>query len=225
MRRPSCMLVGRALPMADGRTSRAHSRRASTRNALLRAARTRFRAQGVHDTSIDDIVRAAGVARGTFYLYFRNKEDVLGALVDAFIAAIRGAVRRIDTTPGAPSPAEQIRDNLRRICDVLERHEDVAAIVFMGPAGLDGRSADAVARFWQQIEAMVRDALAVGQGLGVVRPCNRQQVAIMALGAVRAALSRTLTEGDDATNDVDRPRFDEDFLEELVTYPLRGLLR
>ncbi len=209
----------------DGRTTRAQRRRATTRNALLRAARRTFRARGVHATRVEDIVREAGVARGTFYLYFDNREAVLAALVEAFVEAIRGAVQRISTAPGAPAPSEQIRDNLRRICRVLEEHEDVAVLVFTGAAGLDGRSRDVVHHFWQQIEAMVRDALAVGQGLGVVRPCDREQAAVMALGAVRAALSRRLHCADHpGVRPTDGPRFDDAFLEELVGFVLRSVL-
>lgn len=49
---------------------------------LLDAAYKLFLGKGVFKTSIDEIVREADVAKGTFYLYFRNKEDLLQKLVD-----------------------------------------------------------------------------------------------------------------------------------------------
>ncbi len=209
--------------MADGRNTRARRRRAQTEGALLDAARTLFRHHGYHATTVEDIVQRAQVARGTFYLYFRNKEAVLGALVGAFVEDIRGAVRRIETGPCAAPPAEQIRENLRRICHVVERHEDVAALVFLGPAGFDDTSRGILDRFWERTEAMVRDALAVGQGLGVVRSCDRALAATMALGAVRAALSRRLAAPPDGPPDGGE-RFGEAFIDEIVAFPLRGLL-
>lgn len=48
---------------------------------LLEAADSFFSTKGFHKTSIQDIVNAAGVAKGTFYLYFKNKEDIRESLI------------------------------------------------------------------------------------------------------------------------------------------------
>ncbi len=48
----------------------------SKRDAILHAARALFARQGYEETTIADIARAAGVAVGTVYLYFRNKHEV-----------------------------------------------------------------------------------------------------------------------------------------------------
>lgn len=56
-------------------------RGAVTRARLLGAAEEAFGSRGFHRAGISDITLAAGVAQGTFYSYFRNKEDVLRELV------------------------------------------------------------------------------------------------------------------------------------------------
>ena len=48
---------------------------------LLDSSYQLFTTQGIVQTTISDIVRHAGIAKGTFYLYFRNKEDVLNQLL------------------------------------------------------------------------------------------------------------------------------------------------
>jgi AcrR family transcriptional regulator len=48
-----------------------------TRNALLAAASTLFARDGYHETSVPDIVQAAGVGHGTFYEYFRSRREIL----------------------------------------------------------------------------------------------------------------------------------------------------
>ena len=53
----------------------------ATRRRLLDAAETEFGVHGFHAASIAAVTQAAGVAQGTFYLYFRSKEDVLRELV------------------------------------------------------------------------------------------------------------------------------------------------
>lgn len=51
-----------------------------TRRKLLEVGERMIAEQGFANVSIDDIVKACGVARGTFYTYFRNKEDIVQAI-------------------------------------------------------------------------------------------------------------------------------------------------
>jgi AcrR family transcriptional regulator len=57
------------------------SRGAATRGRLLEAAERIFAELGYHDASIVKITEAAGVAQGTFYLYFASKKDLFDELV------------------------------------------------------------------------------------------------------------------------------------------------
>ena len=52
-----------------------------TRRRLFAAASALFAQQGYHETTIDQIVRQAGVAKGTFFLHFATKEAVVTELV------------------------------------------------------------------------------------------------------------------------------------------------
>ena len=86
------------------RTINKHERRAQ----LVAVAIEAFARQGVAATSVADIVRAAGVAQGTFYLYFTSKDDVILAVVagvaETMLTSLQG---RLDT---AEMPA---KDRLR----------------------------------------------------------------------------------------------------------------
>jgi AcrR family transcriptional regulator len=57
------------------------SRGAATRQRLLEAAERIFAELGYHDASIVKITEAAGVAQGTFYLYFASKKEIFDELV------------------------------------------------------------------------------------------------------------------------------------------------
>lgn len=54
------------------------------RGEIMRAARRLFLEKGVAATTIEQITTRADVAKGTFYLYFSSKEDVLAALADRY---------------------------------------------------------------------------------------------------------------------------------------------
>lgn len=62
------------------RTAGLSKRAATTVTALADAGAAQFRARGYRGTSVDDIVAAADVARGTFYKYFSDKQDLLAAI-------------------------------------------------------------------------------------------------------------------------------------------------
>jgi AcrR family transcriptional regulator len=71
--------------MAAARKSRPRTKPpAERRDELLNAAQRLFLKHGVGSTTIEQITSGAEVAKGTFYLYFSSKEDLLAALRDRF---------------------------------------------------------------------------------------------------------------------------------------------
>ena len=87
-------------PKQDGRVSRARNGREPRRTAVLTVARRIFADKGYHATSIDDIIETAGIARGTFYLYFESKRAIFDELLDELFTTLQSTVRRIEVGPG-----------------------------------------------------------------------------------------------------------------------------
>lgn len=71
------------------------------RDQILDGAKRVFAANGYDGSSMNDITRAAGVSKGTIYVYFNNKEELFAALVQRERARIFDAVSSIlvDTNP------------------------------------------------------------------------------------------------------------------------------
>jgi AcrR family transcriptional regulator len=55
---------------------------------LLKTSMALFSSKGYDNTSVNDIITAVGIAKGTFYYYFKSKEDLLNALIETFAAQI-----------------------------------------------------------------------------------------------------------------------------------------
>ncbi len=73
------------------------------RAELLDIAQSLFQKNGYVDTPVEDIVREANIAKGTFYHYFRTKEDVLAALATRLVENIAARFREIaDDTKHRP---------------------------------------------------------------------------------------------------------------------------
>src|SRR5437764_14620515 len=67
-------------------------RQTERREAILAAALEEFSARGFAATRLDDVAERAGVAKGTIYLYFRDKESLFQELVRAMLSPIVGAL-------------------------------------------------------------------------------------------------------------------------------------
>ncbi|MGH1345368.1 MAG: TetR/AcrR family transcriptional regulator [Nannocystales bacterium] len=87
--------------MADPRNSALTARGQRTRTKLLGAAERVFGEMGFERASIVEITKAAGVAQGTFYVYFESKQSLFAQLVDALGASLRQALA--DATVGLDS--------------------------------------------------------------------------------------------------------------------------
>jgi AcrR family transcriptional regulator len=89
------------------RQLRSTQQKAETRERLYRAAVRLFASRGLAATTVEDITREAGVAKGTFFNYFRSKEQVLGVLAEIHHANVRSAVEAASTAKGSVKPALQ----------------------------------------------------------------------------------------------------------------------
>jgi AcrR family transcriptional regulator len=78
------------------------------REELMDAAQALFLEKGFAFTSVDEIVRAADVAKGTFYLHFRTKDDVLAALRERYVTSFCERLQNALST----SEAEDLSDRL-----------------------------------------------------------------------------------------------------------------
>ena len=103
-------------------TSRAGSRQeqaAATRRHLLDAAGAVFEERGYKATTVGAITDRANTAHGTFYLYFRNKEDAFCRVIESVIVdELAGTV--VVPLDDAPRPA--MEDGIRAFLGVYEKH-------------------------------------------------------------------------------------------------------
>jgi len=94
----------------------ANPRAARTRAALLAAGRRLLSEQPIDAVTVDDIVQAAAVGKGSFYNHFADREALERAIATQIRAAIESAVARANT--GVDDPARRLA---RAVCTYL-RH-------------------------------------------------------------------------------------------------------
>src|SRR5262249_43593894 len=94
---------------ASNRAERAAERRA----AIVEAAMDEFVTRGFTATRLDDIAKRAGVAKGTIYLHFKDKESMFEELIRTAIVPL---VKRLDASP---PPGGSIRDAIEGFARVF----------------------------------------------------------------------------------------------------------
>ncbi|MFD1557312.1 TetR/AcrR family transcriptional regulator [Paraburkholderia silviterrae] len=125
---------------------RAGAKRSKTEAAIKDAARRVFARDGFVNAKIGDIAEEAGKAIGSFYQYFKNKEELLLALADEFRIALRDNIR----PPGGidEDPFENLREMLLSFWQVYRQHGVVAVAVFQA-----SMVNDSFASIWREIRA------------------------------------------------------------------------
>ena len=204
-------------PALDRRSARAEARRGRRRDAILRAASALFSRQGYHSTSVADVIAAAGISRGTFYLYFDNKDSLFLELIEQFVQRIISVVEVVD--PSGPDPTQRIYENVRRVVDVVFDNGDLTVLVLREDVGLNPEVDEKLRRFYGFVREMVEGALENGARLGLIRKVNEPIVATALIGAIKEVFMHHLVIAPDSAP------ARESVAESLLDFGLRGLLR
>jgi AcrR family transcriptional regulator len=112
-RRKRASEAARAAGVPRGTARKA--RTAERRDAILAAALDEFASRGFEAARLDDVARRAGVAKGTIYLYFRDKESLFQELIRAMLTPLVGSIEAMGQ---ADVPMALLAD---RIADLFVR--------------------------------------------------------------------------------------------------------
>jgi AcrR family transcriptional regulator len=165
------------------------------RQQILSVAREVFSKRGYHQTTIDDIVAQAGVARGTFYLYFEDKRAVFSDLVDRFAGQLSMAIVRIVTDDAARSVTAQVRENIRAIIATSLADRAMTKILFTDAVGIDPAFDRKLQTFYDTVVQLLTESLKDGQALGIVADGEPRVLAYLTIGALKELLYQAVTLG------------------------------
>jgi AcrR family transcriptional regulator len=147
---------------AKARSGARAKRSSERRDAILAAALAEFAARGFAATRLDDVAKHAGVAKGTIYLHFADKETLFQELVRLELSPVVGALERASQ---ADIPLRQVADQLIEVF-VREifatRRKDVIRLVLTEgprfPKLAEFYYREVIARAMEAIRAIVRRA-------------------------------------------------------------------
>jgi AcrR family transcriptional regulator len=166
-RRPSAKPSAGPAPAPKPAANRAE-RAAERRGAIIEAAMDEFIARGFAATRLDDVAKRAGVAKGTIYLHFKDKESMFEELIRTAIVPL---VVRLSSSP--PPPGASVRDMVEGFAEsfikevaTTRRGDIVRLIVAEGPrfpAVADFYYREVVSRGLAGMRALIELGIARGE--------------------------------------------------------------
>ncbi|MBT8077315.1 MAG: TetR/AcrR family transcriptional regulator [Gammaproteobacteria bacterium] len=98
-----------------------------TREKLLQAAEIEFGERGFHEAAISGITQRAGVALGTFYVYFNSKEEIFRALVTYMSHLTRTWI--YERVAESPDRLAAEREGVKAFVEFVRQHKNLYRIV------------------------------------------------------------------------------------------------
>ncbi|MEO7021619.1 MAG: TetR/AcrR family transcriptional regulator, partial [Ktedonobacteraceae bacterium] len=148
----------------------------ATRRKILDAAEAVFGELGYHEASISEITRRAGVAQGTYYIYFHSKREIFAELVEdigkrlrtEMRAAIVDATNRLEVEKRGFEAFFTFVAEHRRIYSIVQEAERVAPEAFFA--------------YYQGISQGYIRGLTEAMGEGAVRTMNPEAISYALMG-------------------------------------------
>ncbi len=142
------------------------------RENIASAASVLFMEKGIAETSMDDIAKAAGYSKATLYVYFENKEEIVGILV-------LGSMKKLyDYIASALAQQESTKSRYELICRGLVRYQEEFPFYFdmaLSKINIDFENRDYLPeeketyRVGEEINEKLRDFLTAGMENGELR--------------------------------------------------------
>jgi len=137
----------------------------SKEEKIIQAAIEVFREKGIEKTKVSDIVKAAGIAQGTFYLYFPSRLSVMPAIAKNMVERI---IATLDEGISSHKPFEQqLEEVVEMVFLITKDYGDIVALIYAGIAQTEHL------KEWENIYAPYYDwmshLLLSGQQQGMIR--------------------------------------------------------
>ena len=155
---------------------------ARKRQAIVKAARQMFTMDGYEATTIAKVAQRAGVAVGTVYLYFQNKNDLLSAVKSDWESEVLRSLWRSDL---ADLPFHlKVRPMMEGAFDICARHNNMVQLMGMQAEMIGKWPSAPPPPIYEALKALLDEGVAQGS----LRPMDTKAAAVAAYAMVNGTL-------------------------------------
>lgn len=168
------------------------------RRHILAAARRTFGRLGYRRAQVGHILAEAGIARRTFYAYFKRKEDLAVELLGDFSAQVRDVrdvegLRRVRTADELRSQYATLAAGL---AGLFMQNREMILLLFEGQTAYDPVLTPRVKTVMEMFHSYVREYTAIAIKKRLVRPVNAEVISRLFEGMFFEAIRRVFVAGD-----------------------------
>lgn len=152
-------------------TTRIKKKGEKTKQKLFTAAAMLFNQYDFREVTVDRIVAEAGVAKGTFYIYFESKDELIAAFISDYVSKVDTDYRAVlDSFPTDTSSSQILMGLIVKIADTLSEtlgYTSMRTVYhLLLTDDIDDIDVDAVKEYDRDLYQIFADVLARGMGRG-----------------------------------------------------------
>ena len=161
-----------------------------TKEHLLKCAEKAFSRKGYYETQVSDIVEMAGVAKGTIYQYFPNKEAIFKILLSHYVSDWEKAIALTLKDYGGDRPGiyyaqQYLRHRLKKTADFFRENQDRTNIILRIAVGVNKNFETVVRSFENKVLNVIVNDIGLAQRWGhIPKEFNLDVASNAVLGAV-----------------------------------------
>ncbi|WP_428646186.1 TetR/AcrR family transcriptional regulator [Roseibium sp.] len=144
---------------------------------ILQAAMEVFARDGLASARMEDIAKRAGISKATVYLYFKTKEDLVSALLDAFLEEALAELQASSEAGGSPASALMNWSSKTTARLTATKAYANLGLEFMALAARHAATKAALATYYEAYTDAVEDLIASGVASGEFRQVNSAEAA------------------------------------------------
>jgi AcrR family transcriptional regulator len=182
----------------ERRSELRRSRRATVEAAILDAAEELIARHGLHGAALAQIARRAGVAVGTLYNYFTDRDALIRGLFESRRASLRPRLRAASSAGAELAFAPRLRAFVGAVFAAFAAHERFLKVAIENEHTRPPGSTTS-----HDLLAGVRDLVAAGVREGAIAPAVAELAPLVISAAIKAAAVHRVQAGGALTDDVD----------------------
>jgi AcrR family transcriptional regulator len=190
-----------------------------TKQLILEAARKIISLKGFAGARVSDIVAKAGLAQGTFYLYFKNKQDVVSALAEELTSSQTERIVAFENI-GQSITREEFIEKIYGVFDsymyFFKENADILRIL-AGEISSDPKQNTVFRSIIDRVENAFVHFFSVAHKSGIIKDFDYKSISQMAIMAVMQFFFSTITKAEDFPS--------SEKIREFVDMCLFGVLR
>lgn len=169
-------------------------------DALCQAALSLFLERGIAGVTIDDIVREAGMAKGSFYRYFDDKADLVDALIQPTTQAAQAAFAACERETSETASIDGLINAYQKLAfafaEIIARDPATVRLYLQECRAPGGGIRQPVAELAEEVGRAAISLTRTAQARGLLRPCDPRISALTVVGAVERILHGVLASED-----------------------------